>query len=109
EALGPPWVGSAESGVHEAARFLQPRAGLYAPLPALRQLHDEIEERNAYEVARETGTLLEDDPPPNITAKHAREVLGIREGDLERFPGGYYQSADGRTLVVAVRSKVPGG
>jgi uncharacterized protein len=107
--LGPPYVGSAESGIHEAARYLEPRAGLFAPLPKLKQLRDEIKARHEYEVAKATNMLLDDDPPPEMSEKRARKILGIDESGLERFPEGYYQSADGRTLVVSIRSKVTAG
>ena len=108
--LGPPWVGTVESGVHQAKGFLEPRAGLFAPLDALTHLRDQVEARYDWEVAKAAGTLIdEDEPPPELDAKRVRETLGLQEADAERFPDGYYQSADGRTLVVAVRSKVAGG
>src|SRR5690606_8575163 len=33
---------------------------------------------------------------------------GIEDGSIDRYPGGYYQSSDGKTVIVAVRSKVLG-
>ena len=108
--LGLPWVGSADSGVHDAKRFLEPRAGLFAPREALERLRAAIEARYEHEVAKEMGTLLdEDEPPPELSGELVREILGVEESDMERFPGGYYQSADGRALVVAVRSRIPAG
>lgn len=107
EAVGPPWVGSVEDGVHEAYRYLAPRAGLYADQKKLEKLRDDIEERYAYEVAKATDTLLdESDPPPEINAKTLEESFGSKDLDRDRYPDGYYQSKDGKALVVAIRSKV---
>jgi uncharacterized protein len=108
--LGPPSVGSAESGVHEAKRFLEPRAGLYASREALERLRAATLARYEHEVAKEIGALLDEaEPPPELSADQVRELLGIDARDAERFPGGYYQSVDGRALVVAVRSKLAAG
>ncbi len=107
-AIGPPWVGSADDGVQDAYRFLAPRAGLYADLGELTRLRDDVDARFQYEVAKATGTLLDDDPPPELEPDLLKKRFGVADGDLARYPGGYYQSADGKTLVVAVRSKVLG-
>jgi len=110
EAVGPPWVGSVESGVHEARAFLSPRAGLFAEQAELEKLRDDIEERYAYEVNKATGNLLdEDDPPPPLDAENIKKRFRLGdEASADRFPDGYYQSKDGKTLVVAIRSKVIG-
>lgn len=110
EKLGPPWVGSVEDGVHEAYRFLAPRAGLYAPLGKLQKLQEDVEARFNYEVNKAAGTLIDDEepPPPPIDAASLKASFGLKDIDSDRFPDGYYQSSDGKTLVVAVRSKVLG-
>ncbi|HSN96935.1 MAG TPA: MMPL family transporter [Candidatus Nanopelagicales bacterium] len=109
EKVGPPWVGSVESGVQEAYDYLAPRVGLYAELPKLEKLRDDIEERYSYEVSKATGILLdESEPPPEISAKTLEESFGSKGLDKDRYPGGYYQSKDGKVLVVAIRSKVMG-
>jgi hypothetical protein len=110
EKLGPPWVGSAESGVHEAVRFLGPRAGLFAETDKLKKLRDDVEARYNYEVSKVTGSDLglDDEVPPEITAESLKSSFALKDSDTERYPGGYYQSKDGRTVVVAVRSKVLG-
>lgn len=109
EKLGPPWVGSVEDGVHEAYRFLAPRAALYADKGKLAKLRDDIDARYAYEVAKATGTLLDEDAPaPELDIKKVKESFGLKDEDASRFPDGYYQSKDGKTLVVAIRSKVLG-
>ncbi|WP_437603281.1 efflux RND transporter permease subunit [Sorangium sp. So ce590] len=107
ERLGPPWVGSVENGVHEAFRYLSPRAGLYVEHDRLTKLRDDIEARYAYEVNKATGALLDDDePPPEVSARSIEQSLGLQGIDAGRYPDGYYQSKDGKTVVVAIRSKV---
>lgn len=106
--IGTPWVGSVEDGVHEAYRFLAPRAGLFAPLDKLEAIRDSIEARYTYEVSKAQGTLLEDESPPPFDVAKIRDELGLKDEDTRRYPDGYYQSQDGKTLVVAVRSKVLG-
>jgi uncharacterized protein len=101
-------VGSVEDGVHEAYSYLAPRIGLYGETKKLTQLRDEVNERYEWEVAKATDTNLDDEPPPDITAKRVREMFGITAASTSRYPNGYYQSDDGKTLVVAVRSKVLG-
>src|SRR5262249_17430496 len=108
EQVGPPWVGGAEDGVQDVARFLEPRAGLFADLKGLEQLRDDGVARYDYEVSKVTGTALDldEEAPPEIDAELVRKRLGVDEAAEKRFPGGYYQSADGRTVVVAIRSGV---
>jgi predicted RND superfamily exporter protein len=107
--LGEPWVGSVEDGVQDAYRFLSPRAGLYAGLGELRRLRDDLDARYAYEVNKAAGTLLdESDPPPQIDAATLKKRFGFDELGGDRYPDGYYESKDGRVLVVAIRSKILG-
>lgn len=109
EKLGAPWVGSVEDGLHEAVRFVKPRAGLYADRDKLEKLRGDIDARFTYEVDKARGTLIDDsDPPPVIDAKHVRESFGVKEGDEQRYPDGYYQSKDGKRIIIAIRSKILG-
>jgi hypothetical protein len=104
--LGPPWVGEAEDDVRDVIRFLEPRAGLYATRQDLAQLRDDVQARVDYEVGRALDTNLDEAPPPPITAEMVEERMHLDRSAEQRFPGGYYQSQDGHTLVVAVRSGV---
>src|SRR5262249_51114751 len=107
--LGPPWVGSVEDGVKEAYRFLAPRAGLYADKARLEKLRAQVEARFTYEVNKRSGALLdESEPPPELDLKKVRAELGLSEEDTRRYPDGYYQSQDGKIVIVAIRSKVLG-
>ena len=109
-AIGPPWVGRVEGGVQDALAFLKPRTGLYADPGALKQLLHEVEARYSYEVGKESGLQLglEESPPPAIDPASVRARLGVKVEDEGRFPGGYYQSTDGKTVVIAIRSGVVG-
>jgi predicted RND superfamily exporter protein len=108
KALGPPWVGNVEVGVQDVLNFVKPRAGLYTDVDTLRQLRDDIEARYAYEVGQQTGLLtgLDDNPPPPINPDSVKKRLGVKIDDEQRFPDGYYQSKDGKTVVIAIRSGV---
>ncbi len=107
--LGEPWVGSVEDGVKDAYRFLAPRAGLYADKAELERLRKDIDARYDYEVNKAAGNLLDDaEPAPPLDAAEIEKRFGKEGVDTGRFPDGYYQSKDGRVLVVAIRSKVLG-
>ncbi|HEY1906811.1 MAG TPA: MMPL family transporter [Myxococcaceae bacterium] len=109
--LGPPWVGSVENGVQDALAFLRPRTGLYTDLATLKKLRDDVEARYAYEVGKETGLQLglDEAPPPPIAPDTVKSRLGVKAEDERRFPAdGRYQSADGKTAVVVIRSGVIG-
>ena len=110
-ALGPPWVGQVEDGVQASLAFLRPRAGMYAELPVLKKLLADVEARYAYEVGKESGLQLglDDAPPPPVEPDSLKSRLGVKAGDDRKFPaGGYYQSEDGKTLVIQIRSGVMG-
>jgi len=125
-SLGPPFVARAESGVHEALHFLQPRAGLYASQQKLETLREDLEARKRAAYARRFGADLglgdwedEDsngagdqdnkgtDHKEDATESDSlKELLGAQGELIGDFPSGYYQSKDGRALVVVVRSEV---
>ena len=110
-ALGPPWVGHVESGVQDALAFLKPRTGLYTDIATLKRLRDDVEARYAYEVEKQSGLQLglDDAPPPPIAPDRVKARLGVKPEDENRFPAdGRYQSADGKTAVIAIRSGVLG-
>ena len=108
--IGPPYVGAVENGVHDAVAFLGPRAGLFADLSQLQKLRADVDARYEYEVAKATGALLDEDgeQPPEINGETIQKQLGLKEEDVARFPDGYYQSQDGKTVVVAIRAGVLG-
>jgi predicted RND superfamily exporter protein len=108
-ALGPPIV-SAESGIHAARAFLLPRAGLFARLPDLVELRDEVQARWDHEVGKRAGTLVDDTPPPDLSlARLRKRFLPAKAPSAERFKDGYFESKDGRALIVLVRTRITGG
>ncbi len=107
--IGEPYIGSAENGVHDALRYLEPRAGLYASKEDLEGLSEDVDARFRYEVSKETGALLdENEKPPPLDEASVKKRMHLDEGMDARYPDGYFESKDGRTVVVAVRSKVLG-
>jgi predicted RND superfamily exporter protein len=109
--IGPPAVSAAESGVHEARRFLLPRAGLFAGVAELERIDGVLRDRIAWEVGEALGMNL-DDPPPRLdldemlTSALAPPSLG---GLARRFPDGYYEDGSDPANVVVVKTSVPGG
>ncbi len=118
--IGPPWVGHAESGVHESLEFLSPRAGLFLKQDRLEKLKADVDDRYARAVGEGTGLFVDlDEDAADAGAPTAkdqqidfaslRDTLSIEGADPDRYPDGYYQSKDGKQVVVLVRSKVPSG
>jgi uncharacterized membrane protein YdfJ with MMPL/SSD domain len=114
-ALGPGIVSSAEDGPHDLRAFVAPRLGLFAETAELDRIDADIAARWDFEVARETGAILDDDgdPPPltwgAIEERLRRDARGSGGDDIERFPDGYYERRDGRALIIVARSPVAGG
>ncbi|MFO0591485.1 MAG: MMPL family transporter [Polyangiaceae bacterium] len=106
--IGPPYVGAVEDGVHDAIAYLSPRAGLFADLPALEKLKADADARFEYEVRKATGTDFDEEEPPKLDSESIKKTLGLKDDSTQRFPDGYYQSQDGKTLVVAIRAGVLG-
>ncbi|MBM4376572.1 MAG: MMPL family transporter [Deltaproteobacteria bacterium] len=121
--LGHPWVGSVESGPHDALAFLKPRAGLFAEASELQSLLDDWDE----EVGRATGASLDEEEGDDETeagsakrrdalrakfgAKSLKKRFGLEEdgrATMPDYPDGYYQSADGKVVVVTMRSAILG-
>ena len=111
-AIGDPWVGSADNGVHSSIQFFEKHGGLYAEKSVLDQLSREIEEYYQYQVQKELGTLLdESEPPPKppLDREGLAQRFGANASLVDRYPGGYFESQDGLINVVVVRSKILGG
>jgi uncharacterized protein len=105
-----PTVNAADSGVHEARRFLLPRAGLFASTAELERVDSVLGERLAWELGEALGMNL-DDPPPAVDLEQllastfppaSVSALG------QRFPDGYYEDAAGSANVVVVKTAVSG-
>ncbi|MGZ6132726.1 MAG: efflux RND transporter permease subunit [Myxococcaceae bacterium] len=51
---------------------------------------------------------MDDAPPPPIEPERIRKQIGADSDPDERFPGGRYQSANGKTAVIIVRTGIVG-
>ena len=111
--IGPPWVVSAEDGVQVARDFLLPRSGLFASVEDLQKLDKELDAQRKKAVGKALSLGLEDDEEQKAPsfAELKTKFLGGKSDTLEaakdRYPDGYFQSKDGKTLVVLVRTGIP--
>ena len=64
QAIGEPWVGSAENGVQEALAFFEKHGGLYVETAELEALQKDVDAYFNYQVAKEMGTLIDENAPP---------------------------------------------
>jgi hypothetical protein len=116
-ALGPDTISSAEDGIHEARKFIEPRAGLFLDRADLEKLKADVDARWDYEVTKESGFLLDEDAPqppaldgPTLKKRFEDKLHKRASGrTVDSYPDGYYESKDGKALVVAARSPIPGG
>jgi uncharacterized protein len=114
--IGPPWVVGADDGVQAARDFLLPRSGLFASLEDLQKLDRELDVQRKKAIGKALDLGLEDEdqaPKPPSYDELKEKFLGGKANTLEeaqeRYPDGYFQSKDGRTLVVLVRSSAASG
>ena len=115
-AVGSPWVVSAEDGVQVARDFLLPRSGLFASVEDLQKLNKELDTQRKKAVGKALSLGLDDDDEEQKAPTFAElkeKFLGGKSATLEaakdRYPDGYFQSKDGKTLVVLVRTGVTTG
>jgi predicted RND superfamily exporter protein len=115
-AIGAPWVVSAEDGVQVARDFLLPRSGLFASVDDLQKLNKELDTQRKKAVGKALSLGLEDDDEVQKAPSFAElkdKFLGGKSATLEaakdRYPDGYFQAKDGKTLVVLVRTGITTG
>ena len=115
-AIGAPWVVSAEDGVQVARDFLLPRSGLFASVEDLQKLNKELDTQRKKAVGKALSLGLEDDDEEQKAPTFAElkeKFLGGKSATLEaardRYPDGFFQSKDGKTLVVLVRTGITTG
>jgi predicted RND superfamily exporter protein len=112
------YISTVDSGAKQARGFFEKNRFLYADLDLLREVHDEVEERYAYEVNKAAGFLLEEDePPPKISEDTIRKRLDERSGvkggkkgkkPRERYPA-YYLDSETHTIAILIRTTISGG
>lgn len=112
EAIGEPWVGSAENGVQESLAFFEKHGGLYAATADLKALQEDVDAYFTYQEAKALGTLVDENAPPPaspLEPESLKKRFGITASAAERYPDGYFESPDGLVHVVTIRSKILGG
>ena len=111
--IGLPWVSDVQDGIQPVRRFLMPRLGLFAELPQLKQLNADVDASWKRAVMHGTGLDLglDDQPPPSFEGLRARfmQTLVRPQESENRYPDGYFQSANGKALTVVVRSALIAG
>ncbi len=114
-AVGAPWVVSAEDGVQVAREFLLPRSGLFASVEDLQKLNKELDTQRKKAVGKALSLGLDDEEEQKAPtfAELKEKFLGGKSATLEaakdRYPDGFFQSKDGKTLVVLVRTGIVTG
>ncbi len=71
-------VAAVQTGDDEERAFLEKNGALYLEASDLRAIRDRVEARRDYEVGRETGALLDDDPPPPMSFGDVRDKYDRR-------------------------------
>jgi predicted RND superfamily exporter protein len=99
-------ITSAQSGMREAHAFLLRRALLFATTEELERTRDELAARRGRAVAAAFFGDLDDEPPPVIDLAPIRAATASSRGWSRRFPDGYFESEDGKGLVVVVTSSI---
>jgi predicted RND superfamily exporter protein len=115
-AVGRPWVVSAEDGVQVARDFLLPRSGLFAGVEDLQRLNKELDTQRKKAVGKALSLGLEDDEEQQKAPTFAElkeKFLGGKSATLEeakdKYPDGFFQSKDGKALVVLIRTGITTG
>ena len=113
EAIGKDYVGAVDHGVRDTQRFFEQNQLLYADLADLKKAHDRIQERYDWEVAKQQGTLLdEEDAPPPISADSIEKELSAHKAPRDKngpaYPNGYYEGEDGKYAAILVRTPISG-
>jgi predicted RND superfamily exporter protein len=106
--LPPSLVQSVEYRVDEQQAFLRRYGALYVSLDDLRTLQARIDTRVAWEKRRANPLLGlvdegEPDPPPPLDLGEVERRYTEADDALAQFRNGYFQTPDGRLLVLLVR------
>ncbi len=109
--LGPPWVVSAEDGVQSARQFLLPRLLLFADQAKLEHLSEHIKEVGDRKVMQGAGLDLGLDDEAPSTEEQPAELQELKDlkAKWDNYPDGYFQSSNGKALVVVVHTALHSG
>ncbi|MSP26198.1 MAG: hypothetical protein EXR75_13785 [Myxococcales bacterium] len=104
-AIEPELVADVDDGVHASRKFFEARSFLYAPLPLVKELHDEIFDRYDYEVHKRAGSLLDEDDSDELDDVEPRTDAKGGAHDAEN--GGKHADSSGDAASDAADEKAP--
>jgi uncharacterized protein len=88
----------------DAQRAFYDRHGaLYASYDDLVMIRDRVKERTRWEKERALTVSLDDEPPPSVDLSEIWAKYKKHQGDLDRFPDGYYAGEGGKTLIMMIQ------
>ena len=97
-------VRDVRTGNAEEQAFIEAHAPLYMDLADLQTLRDRIEARRDWEVAKQTGALVDDsEPPPPLDLADIRSKYADRARDAGRFDHGRYSSAEDHATLLLIQ------
>ncbi|MBI2391662.1 MAG: MMPL family transporter [Deltaproteobacteria bacterium] len=88
-------------GDAEERAFLESHAPLYLDLEDLQTIHDRLEDRRDWEVAKKTGSLLSDEGPPPLDFADLEKKYAARAGG-RRSERGRFSSAEQKTTLLLI-------
>jgi len=113
EGIEQPEVVAVDWNVADYARFVDEHRVLYADPQDLGELRDVLSARMAWERAHANPFYLDLEgevaPDPSAVIDRMRTEADQARARLDRFPDGFYESADGTTDLVFVRAGIRGG
>jgi hypothetical protein len=113
--LGPKYVAGVDDGTRAVRRFFNEYKYLYASLPELQKLRDDVVARYDYEVGKKSGFDLglgDAAEPPEITASSLKERFQKKVDEAkkkERGVDGYYIGEHDHLGVILVRTPLGSG
>lgn len=113
--LGPEYVAGVDDGTRAVRRFFSEYKYLYASLPELQKLRDDVVARYDYEVGKKSGFDLglgDEAEPPEITAASLKKRFQKKVDEAkkkERGVDGYYIGEHDHLGVILVRTPLGSG
>jgi predicted RND superfamily exporter protein len=106
-------VGSVEWSVTPLEDFVTAHRHLYARVEDLREIRDALDARVEYERARANPFYIdlgdEVPPDPEEVLDRVRADADRARGEMDRFPGGFFQHPDRRFVLVFVHTAIRAG
>lgn len=113
--LGPEYVAGVDDGTRVVQEFFRQNKHLYADLPDLQKLRDDVVARYDWEVGKQAGTNLDledDEAPPELSASALEKRFQKKVDEAKKSAkgvDGYYIGEDGKLAVILVRTPLGSG